>query len=218
MAKKKIGNPNSFISKEDLESSFCLRVTQSLSLQLCPHTCCMPQSQRYSRVGGLPCFTVSCALSSQASQELLSLPNHNREQMFQGRFISCWHNTQRLTFLCQRLVNVINTLKRALGVQVLSQNERRLHRNVSWTRHCSLPGDSLRETNGKGGQRLSQVIIKAPCEYPQKQHNVCGVGKQAGEPDIAEFQCQLYHLVLPLGKSPHFSEQTVLTNIVIRCK
>lgn len=45
-----------------------------------------------------------------------------------------------------------------------------------------------------------------------------GVGEQAWEPEIAEFQCQLYHLVLPLGKLLHFSEQTVLTNIVIRCK
>jgi hypothetical protein len=108
-----------------------------------------------------------------------------------------------------RSVNVINTLKRALGAQILSQNERCLHRNVSWTRHCSLPGGSLRKTNGKGGQKLSQVIIKTPCEYPEKKHDVCRVGKWAGEPDIAEFQCRLYHLVLPLGRLLHFSEQTV---------
>lgn len=108
-----------------------------------------------------------------------------------------------------RFVNVINTLKTALGAQVLSQTQRCLHWNVSWTCHCSLPGGSLRKTNGKGAQRLSQVIIKAPCEYPEKKHDVYRVGKEAGEPDIADFQCRLYHLVLPLGRSLHFSEQTV---------
>lgn len=63
-----------------------------------------------------------------------------------------------------------------------------------------------------------QVIIKVPCKCPEKQHGGWGVGEQAWEPEIAEFQCQLYHLVLPLGKLLHFSEQTVLTNIVFRCK
>lgn len=131
----KIGSSNSFTSKEeDLESNFCLRERHSsLSLQLCPHTCCEPRSQRYSRADVLSCFTASCPTEPMGSLDAAESAQPTvTESRCSGRGLSLLlARYSEADLSLSRLVNVINTLKRALGTQVLSQNERRLHRNVS---------------------------------------------------------------------------------------